>query len=456
MVRPTPRIRPFLSLEMATPENFSPAPNFSSLCAPDDGAQVWTVSRRGFLKVAGVSMAALLAGCARSQTSGPGTTLTQWYHEYGEEGTQQAVRRYAAQYVKENPDVTINVVWVPGNYPTKLNTALLVAGGPDIFETDHLSVPMVTAKQVAPLDDLFPPNVRKDFLPADIEVNSVDGHIYGVKMVTDTGLLYYRKSWLEKAGIREPQSADELLEAAKKLTTTGRKGLFLGNDGGPGALGQIMAWSANENILVENKIAFNTPRVAKAYEKLRQFNQTDALLIGASTDWWDPSAFNNGLCAIAWGGLWAYPAIKKAFGDDVGGMAWPKLDEAGEPATFAGGWSQFVNSRSPRIEAAKKYLRWLCIENPAIQQDWNLSYGFHVPPRQSVARAAKPLDAPVAARAARDLAKYGHLTPPAWSNSMGSALSDAVTNIVKLNQPAEAELQNAARKVERELERLLR
>ncbi|PQV63070.1 multiple sugar transport system substrate-binding protein [Abditibacterium utsteinense] len=445
---------------MAKPDNSLPVANDARNSPPDltrdDGAQLWTFSRRGFLQVAGVSMAALLAGCARSNVTGARVTLTQWYHQYGEEGTQSAVRRYAAQYVKANPDVAINVVWVPGNYLTKLNTALLVAGGPDIFESDHLSVPMVTARQVAPLDDLFPPAVRRDFLPADLKVNSVNGHIYGVKMVSDTGLLYFRPSLLQKAGIKAPQSADELLEAAKNLTTSRRKGLFLGNDGGIGPLGQIMVWSAGEHILADNKVAFETPRVAQAYEKLRDFNQSDALLIGAKSDWWDPSAFNDGLCAMAWGGLWAYPAIKKALGDDVGGLAWPPLDAQGKPATFSGGWSQFVNSRSPNIEESKKYLRWLCIENPEIQQDWNLNYGFHVPPRQSVARAAKALDAPVAARAAQNLAKYGHLTPPAWSNSMGSALSDAVTNIVKLNRPAPTELEIAARKVERELERLLR
>ena len=39
---------------------------------------------------------------------------------------------------------------------------------------------------------------------------------------------------------------------------------------------------------------------------------------------------------------------------------------------------------------------------------------------------------------------------------MGTALTDAVTNIVKQGRPAEAEISNAARKCERELQRLLR
>ena len=164
----------------------------------------------------------------------------------------------------------------------------------------------------------------------------------------------------------------------------------------------------------------------------------------------------QGLCAIAWGGLWAFPAIKKALGDDVGGMAWPALDEKGTPATFAGGWSQMVNARSPHLDEAKKYVNWLWIENKKIQEDWNLSYGFHVPPRLSVAANAKALNDPVAALAVKNVKEYGFPTPPAWTASMNTALSDAATNIVKQGRDAAAELAVAEKKCNRVLDRLLR
>ncbi len=49
-------------------------------------------------------------------------------------------------------------------------------------------------------------------------------------------LLVYRKSLLSAAGVQPPQTIDELLDAAKKLTTDRVKGLFVGNDGGVGIL----------------------------------------------------------------------------------------------------------------------------------------------------------------------------------------------------------------------------
>ena len=44
--------------------------------------------------------------------SGAKPQLSQWYHEYGEDGVEDAVKRYAAAY----PDATVTVKWNPGDY----------------------------------------------------------------------------------------------------------------------------------------------------------------------------------------------------------------------------------------------------------------------------------------------------------------------------------------------------
>lgn len=422
---------------------------------PGTGLSAWArpVSRRGFLKTVTIAAGAILTGCGQSNDL-PGfrVTLTQWYHQYGEKGTQDAVMRYAQEYTKLHPDIAVRVIWVPGDYHTKLATALLTSGGPDVFES-QLTVPMVTAGQVAPLDDLYTPDVRADFSAHDITANSVGGNIYGVKMLDDTGILYYRKSLLQKAGLEMPTTMDSLIAAAKALTAGSRKGLFVGNDGGISALLNIAPWSAGSDFLVSDRIVFNNPRTVAAYEKLRDLSASSAVLMGAPTDYWDPSAFTQELAAMQWTGLWAYPAIHKALGDDVGGMAWPALDAAGTPATFSGGWSSMVNSQSPHIDEAKKYVKWLWIDSVKNQTDWCLSYGFHVPPRASVARNATALRGPVPAAAVTNLTTYGRLLPPSWSSAMGTALTDAVTNIIKENRPAAPEIAVAQRKCERELKR---
>ena len=240
----------------------------------DSAPSLWHGSRRQLLLAAGAGAAALLAGCGRPGMPGKRVTLTQWYHQYGEAGTQQAVQRYADEYMKQHPDIGVEVVWVPGDYGTKLATALLTPGGPDIFESSSLTVAMVGAGQVASLDDLFPPDVRRDFPARDLAENSVGGKVYGVKMLDDAGLLYYRPSLLQAAGLAPPKTMDELTQAAKTLTSGSRKGLFVGNDGGIYALTSILPWSAGSDFLVNDKIVFNNPRTALAYEKLRELNDS--------------------------------------------------------------------------------------------------------------------------------------------------------------------------------------
>ena len=69
---------------------------------------------------------------------------------------------------------------------------------------------------------------------------------------------------------------------------------------------------------------------------------------------------------------------------------------------------------------------------------------------------ARALDATVPALAVKYLRGYGRTTPPAWSGGMNTALSDAAINIVKLGRPAAPQIALAARKCQKELERLLR
>ncbi len=51
-------------------------------------------------------------------------------------------------------------------------------------------------------------------------------------MIVDPQVIYYRKSLLDKAGIKPPETIDDLIAAAKELTTNKVKGIFVGNDGG--------------------------------------------------------------------------------------------------------------------------------------------------------------------------------------------------------------------------------
>jgi multiple sugar transport system substrate-binding protein len=413
------------------------------------------LSRRDFLRGVLCVAGAFLTGCAPGDDVGGRTLINHWYHQYGESGTHEAVLRYAAGYTRQNPDIAIRITWTPGDYPTKVATALLTPEGPDVFET-QLTTPMVDAGQVTALDDFFSPEIRADILPACMSINTVNNHIYGIHELIDTDLLYYRKSQLEAAGVAPPATFAELIDVANKLKLpSGRKGIFLGNDGGITALLNLLPWSAHSDFVVNNKIVFNNSRTAEAFVALRTLNNSDAILLDSPTDYYDPTAMIQGLAAMQWSGLWAYPALHRAFGDDLWAMPLPAFDQNGIPSTLTSGWSAMVNAQSRHVEEAKRYVKFLWIDSKAIQLDWCLGYGFHIPPRMSLARSAPVLKSGVPDVSVRSVRDYGRFLPPIWNTSMTTALTDAATNIVKLGADPSNALDAAAKLCAEEIDRTL-
>jgi multiple sugar transport system substrate-binding protein len=418
------------------------------------------LSRRRFLQYTG---AAALGGSLLSACAGTGSTsnassnapkLTQWYHQYGETGTHEAVLKYAKQYTKAN----VSVQWVAGTgneYPDKVRAALLGSNPPDVFENSSLSVDQVQANLLEPLDDLID-SVKSDFTPASLAPFTVNGKVYGIKMINDPTFVYYRKSLFQQAGLQIPQTVDDLIAAAKKLTSGNRKGIYIGPDSGVNALYQIAGWASGGDFIQDNKIVFNTDRMAAAYEKLYELNTSGGVLPDAPTYWWDSSSFQQGLCAMQWCGLWAMPIIRKsAIGDDFGIFPYPALDAQSKPATVDGGWAEMVSAKSKNVQAAKDYVKYLWITNSQIQIDWNVGYGFHIPPRNSIAAQTDKLKSSPASDAVNILNQYGHAVPPLWDNTMDTALQDAISHIAKTGKNARATLDTAAEKCSTELQKLL-
>jgi multiple sugar transport system substrate-binding protein len=276
------------------------------------------------------------------------------------------------------------------------------------------------------------------------------------------GVLYYRKSVLDKAGVQPPTSIDDLIAASKALSTKDQKGLSIGNDagvtpsfGGGSLLGQILWTVGSDFLTADNKPGFTTPEVKQSFAKMQELFNSKSLLLGAPTDWWDPSSFTQGLAAMQWCGLWAMPGIQKAIGDDFGVVAWPAFSSSvGKPSTFAGGWGAMVSAKAADVDAAKAFVKWLWIDNSADQEDFNLSYGFHIPPRKSLAAKAAKLQSGPAADALKIFNDYAIAANPAWTPKMNNAYADAATEIVRKGGDIEANLAKAEKAVDAELQRL--
>ncbi|AWT46160.1 MULTISPECIES: ABC transporter substrate-binding protein [Streptomyces] len=417
---------------------------------PAPNSSTW--NRRSLLRAAlGVTAGGALAACGSNNGragGGSGKGLVQYFHAYGEPGTEQAIRRYAKAYQGAN----VTTQWITGaDFESKLFATLLTDNAPDLFEF-HPQIQLVKSGQVADLTDIVAP-VKDDFNAADIASHTVDGKIYGVRMLDDPQFFFYRKSMLEKAGVGVPQTLDELIEAAAKLTTGKVKGLFLGND--LHAVINPLIWSAGADTLDDNnRIAYHTDGVVEGLKKMRTLFTSGSLLLGAPADYWDPSAISQGLTAIQFCGMWAMPQLQQALGDDLGVFPFPKVTDAGKPSVYNGGWSMFVNAKGKNVDAAKEYVKWLWIDQKRYQEDWALSYGFHIPPRTSIAASAGKLKSGLAAEGVKLFNDFGHFDRIGWTQAMIKATEDVFADCVRKGGDPEAALDRCDKAVNTELKKL--
>ena len=408
-----------------------------------------------------IAAAATLAACGTNtgglgssspSASGSKPTLSQWYHEYGEDGVQEAVKRYAAAY----PDATVNVQWNPGDYGKLLSAALLTPNVPDVFEVEQGgSLDMIKAGQLADLTDIMSP-VAAQFNPAVLKRFTFQDKVHGIPQTIDMQLLYYRPSLLAKANLQPPRTFAELVAAAKAMKTSAMGGFFAGNDGGIGVLSNMLVWaSGNEQLNADRTaVGFLSQSFYDAVVAYRDFFASGDLLQTASAEWYTPTPFVNGETAMQWGGLWSLPDIKKAFGDDVGVLPFPAIGASGRAAVPFGAFGACVAAKGAHVDAAKAFVKWLWIDQEDYQVDFSNSYGTHIPAKTALVAKADKLATGAGADAAKFVAENGFASDIMWSGALGDAFGAAVTKVVKDKADPKTEFEAVGARAVEELKRI--
>jgi len=387
-------------------------------------------------------------------------TITQWYHEYGEKGCQEAVYRIAEEYSNSQDKVKVEVGWFPGDYVPKLNTALAAGDAPDCFE-HHLELDYVRTGVVAPLDDLLDPDTKADFLEGVMtKLCSIKGTVYALPVVVDFQGMYYNDKLLKEAGIDpDPDAWDwhKVFDAAERLTKERMKGLFLGNEGGQGCISNYGVHNTGQWLLDPDtlELGFNSETTYQLFDEFREFQKKGFLLQGSPMDWWDPSAINQGLCAMQWGGFWQMPGTAAVLGEDFSFSVFPPHPVGGDKARYyteLGGWVGSVYAKSKYLDLTLEYTKWQWIDNVDWQNEWSTAYGFHIPARKSAAAANEKLQTGPGAKAVEQVNKYGYALHKLWSGPVPTPYNDAVTEIFKNNADIKEQVLKAYELCQKELE----
>ncbi len=424
-----------------------------------------SVSRRRFLSLTGGLAAATLGlpacgsntgrpepGASASGGSATKPALSQWYHQYGETGVEDAVKRYAAAYDK----ATVTVKWNPGEYEKLVAAALLTDKVPDVFEYGNgPTLDMIKASQVLDLTDTVG-SAKDEFSGPVIAPMIREDKVWAIPQTVDMQMLYYRKSALEKAGVQPPQTLTELIDAAKAVQTKDMGGFFAGNDGGLGVLGALLIWSAGFEYLNDAKtgIGFDDPAMYDGLKQFAGFNKSNGLLEAASKDWFAADPLTNGETAMQWSGLWVLPLVQDALKDDFGVVPFPKIGDSGRQAVPTGAFSAVVSAKGVDPDAAKEFVKWLWIDQEDDQVDFSNSYGTHIPAKTALAPKATKLAQGAGADAAKFVADLGHGPDLLWTPATQQAYNGALSNIVKKNADPKSEIANVAAKAQEEIKRV--
>jgi multiple sugar transport system substrate-binding protein len=108
------------------------------------------------------------------------------------------------------------------------------------------------------------------------------------------------------------------------------------------------------------------------------------------------------------------------------------------------------------VAAAKRFVKWLWVDQTEHQLDFATSYGFHIPARTSLIDRASTLKSGVAAEAASIAIEFGQAqTNLLWTPKSNQAFTAAVSRIVKDGADAAGEIAVVQKVAQAELKRVL-
>lgn len=189
--------------------------------------------------------------------------------------TQEVSPEYVSKWEKDIKDALpgyeVDNFYGPGKYKDQRDKFLLQAksGTPDVIEGLLEDTAVYVQKDlIEPLDSYFKNWPESDqFVESTLAPLRINGKLYGLPYNTNARAMVYRKDLFEKYNLSVPQTWEELIQTARKITElTGKKthGFFVCTEvGDPRAAQEFISWyyqvSKRKNLFEVSggEIAFN-------------------------------------------------------------------------------------------------------------------------------------------------------------------------------------------------------
>jgi multiple sugar transport system substrate-binding protein len=389
--------------------------------------------------VAAASLALTSCSGAGTGTSENANTELTFWHGYTE-ADGKVLNKIVEDFNASQANITIKVQTNPWSViDDTLLPALSSGNGPDIVAMPAERLPVYADKGAfAELDDFYKDsssNLDK-LVPAAADMETVNGHKYGVPSGFVPLAMFYNKALFAKAGITAPPTTwNEWIAAAKKLTVDEN------NDGTPEQFGlglpdhatvangvwPSLFYGNGGDVVKDGKAVVDSPENAETLktwvDAIRNDKISPSGLDGIAGD----KLFSSGKAAMYLGGPWM-SSIAKESNIDYGIAAVPAGPK--EQAASAIGISMGITSQKDgaKTAAAQKFFAYFLQKEQATA--WSLGSGW--PPLRSDIPASDVASNPVV-EALTKQSEFGRPLLPGVVNS-----TDVLTAVDKLTQRAVA------------------
>ena len=231
--------------------------------------------RRQFLKSAALGVAGLsLVRCSGAENSGA-SGINYWHH-FTNQTEMKGLARVTEMFAATYPDIALLQENIPNkDFMAKFTAAVQARSVPDTtMVTSERLGNMLAMNSLINLTDRIDNWSLKPHFPEDRWQGVRDDNgIYGVPAFTFVDWMYYRKDWLEEAGLGGPPTTlHEFQDTAIRLTDPSRDRYGFGMRAGDGGQFIIvdMIEAFGSPIIVDGKAAVDVP---KATEALRFFSE---------------------------------------------------------------------------------------------------------------------------------------------------------------------------------------
>ena len=328
------------------------------------------------LAAVGVMTASVLAGCGNSGGGKSGGDQVQLDVFQFKVEFKDQFNKLAQEYMKENPNVKINVTTVGGggDYGAALKSKFSSGNEPTIF---NIGGPQDVKDWMTKLEDLTDVPVAKEALPKTLDGVTVDGKVYGLPFNQEGYGFIYNKAIFEKAGIKaeELTTYAKLAEAVKTLDSKKKE---LGLDA-------VFALPAKEdwvtglhlsNVFLSPEFdgdinkAFTAKNVefkyGKQFKDVLDMQNKYSVQPTASLDYSQQveKLFSNGKVAMIQQGNWVYNSVEQIDADlakNIGMLPIPVegVAEGKLPVGVPMYWAVNNTKDDATKKAAKDFLNWV-------------------------------------------------------------------------------------------------